>query len=278
MTRVRTVLSAQLPIAHCTVDPQFGHIPPEPLERNLHEMSEYIRKSGDVDVGLAIDGDGDRIALVNKDGQYISSHHIILLLIHYLAKYRNLSGKVITGFSSTSKVEKLSLSYGLMITRVPIGFKDICKIMLEDEVLVGGEESGGIAIQGYLPERDGIWMALTILQFMAETGKSLDDILQEISRITGPFACSRRDIHISKEKRSRIMEKCRMGEYKSFGRFEVESIEELDGSKFYFNDDEWVMIRSSGTEPILRIYSEAGDRETAEEILEAAYKTVVLGD
>ena len=263
---------------HCTVDPQFGHTPPEPLEKNLQEMSEYIRKAGDVDIGLAIDGDGDRIALVNKDGQYIDSHNIILILVHYLARYRKLSGKVITGFSSTSKVDKLSLSYGLMITRVPIGFKDICKIMLTDEVLVGGEESGGIAIRGYLPERDGIWIALTILQFMAETGKSIDDILKEIYKITGPFACSRRDIQITKEKRSRIMEKSRMGEYKSFGRFEVESIDELDGSKFCFNDDEWVMLRASGTEPLLRIYSEARDKETADEILEAVYKTVIFGD
>ncbi len=263
---------------HCTVDPQFGHTPPEPLERNLQEMSEYMRKSGDNDVGLAIDGDGDRIAVVNGDGRYIDSHRIILILIHYLAKYQKLSGKVITGFSSTSKVERLSLSYGLMITRVPIGFKDICKIMLTDEVLVGGEESGGIAIRGYLPERDGIWIALTILQFMAETGKTLNDILKEIYKITGPFACGRRDIQISKEKRSRIMEKCRMGEYRSFGRFEVESIDELDGSKFCFSDDEWVMLRASGTEPLLRIYSEARDRETAEEILDAAYKTVIFGD
>jgi phosphomannomutase len=263
---------------HCTIDLQFGHTPPEPLERNLHEMSEYLRNSGDHDLGLAIDGDGDRIALMNGDGQYISSHDIILILIHYLARYKKLSGKVITGFSSTNKVEKLSLNYGLMITRVPIGFKDICKIMLTDEVLVGGEESGGIAIQGYLPERDGIWMALTILQFMAETGKSLDEILQEIYKITGPFACNRRDVQISKEKRSRIMEKCRMGEYRSFGRFEVESIDELDGTKFIFNDDEWVMLRASGTEPLLRIYSEARDRDTAEEIVEAAYKTVMLGD
>ncbi len=263
---------------HCTVDTQFGHTPPEPLEHHLQEMSQYIRKSGDVDVGLAIDGDGDRIALVGKDGEYISSHHIILILIHYLAKYRQMNGKVITGFSSTSKVEKLSLHYGLMITRVPIGFKDICKIMINEEVLLGGEESGGIAIHGYLPERDGIWMALTILQFMAETGKSLDDILQEIFKITGPFACRRRDIQIPREKRIRIIEACRMGDYKSFGRFQVESIEELDGSKFYFDEDEWVMLRASGTEPILRIYSEAKDRETAEEILEAAYKTVVFGD
>jgi len=170
------------------------------------------------------------------------------------------------------------LSYGLMITRVPIGFKDICKIMLTDEVLVGGEESGGIAVKGYLPERDGIWMALIILQFMAETGKSLDDILQEIYHVTGPFACSRRDIQISKEKRSRIMEKCRTGDYRSFGRFEVESVEELGGTKFYFNENEWVLLRTSGTEPLLRIYSEAMERETAEEILEATYKTVMFGD
>jgi phosphomannomutase len=263
---------------HCTVDPQFGHTPPEPLERNLHEMSEHLRKNGDYDVGLAIDGDGDRVALVNRDGQFIDSHHIILIMIHYLAKYCHLGGKVITGFSTTSKVEKLSLSYGLMITRVPIGFKDICKIMLTDEVLVGGEESGGIAIKGYLPERDGIWMALTILQFMAETGKSLDDILREIYKITGPFACSRWDVQISKEKRSRIIEKCKLGAYRSFGRFEVESIDELDGSKFNFSDDEWVMLRASGTEPLLRIYSEARERETAEEIIEAAYKTVMFGD
>jgi phosphomannomutase len=263
---------------HCTVDPIFDHTPPEPLERNLQEMGEFLRESGDFDIGLAIDGDGDRIALLNRDGQYIDSHRIILILIHYLAKYRNLNGKVITGFSSTSKVEKLSLNYGLMITRVPIGFKDICKIMLTDEVLVGGEESGGIAVKGYLPERDGIWMALIILQFMAETGKSLDDILQEIYQVTGPFACSRRDIQIPKEKRSRIMEKCRTGDYRSFGRFEVESVEELGGTKFYFNENEWVLLRTSGTEPLLRIYSEAMERETAEEILEAAYKTVMYGD
>jgi len=105
---------------------------------------------------------------------------------------------------------------------------------------------------------------------MAETGKSLDDILKEIYKVTGPFACSRRDIPISKEKRSRIMEKCRMGEYRSFGRFEVESIDELDGSKFCFNDDEWVMLRASGTEPLLRIYSEARDRETAEIAIHAS--------
>jgi phosphomannomutase len=248
------------------------------LEKNLHEMSEFLSKSGESDIGLAIDGDGDRIALVDADGQYISSHHIILILIHYLARYRNLNGRVITGFSSTHKVEKLSLNYGLMITRVPIGFKDICKIMLTDKVLVGGEESGGIAVQGYLPERDGIWMGLTILQFMAETGKSLNEIMQEIYQITGPFACSRRDVQISRDKRYRVMEKCRMGEYRTFGRFEVESIEELDGTKFIFNEDEWVMLRASGTEPILRIYSEARDRDTAEEILEAAHKTVMFGD
>jgi phosphomannomutase len=185
-----------------------------------------------------------------------------------------MKGKVVTGFSSTAKVEKLCRHYDLEVIRVPIGFKDICRIMLSEDILVGGEESGGISIKGYLPERDGIWMGLTILQFMAETGKSLDSILEEVFRITGKFHCLRRDIQIPKDKRNKIMDICYKGEIESFGRFNCTRIEALDGIKFFFSEDEWVMIRTSGTEPLLRTYSEAPDRETAEEILDAAGNTI----
>jgi len=259
---------------HCEHDPTFGQIPPEPLEKNLQELLSYMRSSKNLDVALAVDGDGDRIALVNKGGQYIDSHTIILILIHYLANYRKMKGKVVTGFSSTARVEKLSRHYDLEVMRVPIGFKDICRVMLSEDILVGGEESGGISIKGYLPERDGIWMGLTILQFMAETGKSLDTILEEIFKITGRFHCLRRDIQIPKDKRSKIMDVCYKGEIESFGRFNVSRIEALDGIKFFFSEDEWVMIRISGTEPVLRTYSESANRETAEEILDAAGKTI----
>ncbi len=259
---------------HCEPDPTFGHIPPEPLEKNLQELIGYMNSTKELDVALAVDGDGDRIALVNSGGQYIDSHTIILILIHYLAHYRKMDGKVVTGFSSTVKVEKLSRHYDLEVQRVPIGFKDICRVMLSEDVLVGGEESGGISVSGYLPERDGIWMGLIILQFMAETGKSLDDILKEIYEITGKFQCLRRDIPIPKEKRGKIMDICYKGDIESFGRFSVIRAEALDGIKFFFSEDEWLMIRASGTEPLLRTYAEAGDRDTAEEILEAAFKTI----
>ncbi|MFC2112609.1 phosphoglucomutase/phosphomannomutase family protein [Bacteroidota bacterium] len=259
---------------HCDPDPTFGNIPPEPLEKNLPELLGYMKSSKKLDVTLAVDGDGDRIALVNKGGRYIDSHSIILILIHYLAHYRKMKGKVVTGFSSTIKVEQLCRHYDLEVMRVPIGFKDICRVMLNEDVLVGGEESGGISISGYLPERDGIWMGLTILQFMAETEKSLDEILDEIVKITGAFHCMRRDIEIPKDKRGKIMDICYKGEIESFGSFKVSRVEALDGIKFFLSKDEWVMIRASGTEPLLRTYAEAATREKAEEILDAAGKTI----
>jgi phosphomannomutase len=187
-----------------------------------------------------------------------------------------MTGKVVTGFSSTSKVEKLCRHYDLEVMRVPIGFKDICRVMLTEDVLVGGEESGGISISGYLPERDGIWMGLTILQFMAETGRTLDEILGEIHRITGEFHCMRRDIPIPKEKRGKVMEACYRGDLESIGRFRIVRTVALDGIKFYFNEDEWVMIRLSGTEPLLRTYAEAADRDTVTEILDAAGQTIAM--
>jgi phosphomannomutase len=258
----------------CEPDPLFGGISPEPLEKNLQDLLQYMKSSKELDLALVLDGDGDRIALVDESGQYIDSHTIILILIHYLANYRKMKGKVVTGFSSTAKVEKLSRHYDLDVIRVPIGFKDICRVMLSEDVLVGGEESGGITVSGYLPERDGIWVGLTILQFMAETGKSLTAILDEVYRITGKFHCTRRDIPVPRDRRNKIMDLCYRGEIESFGNFRVTRVEALDGTKFFLGEDEWLMIRSSGTEPLLRTYSEAADRETAEAILEAAYRTI----
>jgi phosphomannomutase len=172
------------------------------------------------------------------------------------------------------KVEKLAAHYGLDVMRVPIGFKDICRVMLNEEVLVGGEESGGISISGYLPERDGIWMGLTILQFMADTGTTLDKILDEILEITGSFVCLRRDLSIPRDRRNRIMEICYKGDIESFGDFRIIRAEALDGIKFFFSEDEWLMIRASGTEPLIRTYAEAGDHQTAEKILEEAGRVI----
>ncbi len=259
---------------HCELNPTFKGIAPEPLHKNLQEFSKLIERSNKIDCGLAVDGDADRIAMYDSKGNYIDSHHIILIIIHYLSAYKKLKGKVVTGFSSTVKIEKLASHYGLEVERVKIGFKDICKIMLTEDVLVGGEESGGIAINSHMPERDGIWMGLIIWQFMVETGKSLSKIIQEIYKITGEFAFERIDLKIDEHTKKVIIEKCKNGEFKSFGKFKVKKTDNLDGFKYYFSKNEWLMIRPSGTEPVLRIYSEAKTKDIVNEILQNCKNTI----
>lgn len=262
---------------HCTKDPFFGGVPPEPIYQNLLDFSEKIKNDWKVDVGLAVDGDADRIALFDKDGSYIDSHHVILLLIHYLAGYKKLKGKVVTGFSSSVKVEILAAHYGLKVQRVKIGFKEIAKIMLNEDVIVGGEESGGISIAGNIPERDGIWMGLTILQFMAETGKSIRELIDEIYSITGSFVYQRQDLKVPPELKTRIVKKCREEGFSNFGEFKVTKTEDFDGWKFYFNENEWYMIRPSGTEPLLRTYAEAENQQRVTDILRVGYDTIMRG-
>lgn len=260
---------------HCSDNPGFNGTAPEPIHRNLSEFSSYIKQSGSIDCGLATDGDADRIGLYNAKGQFIDSHHIILLLIHYLVKYKAMTGKVVSAFSCSVKVAKMCAHYGLEHQTVKIGFKHIAGIMLEDDCLLGGEESGGIAIKGHIPERDGIWMGLVIWEYMAKAGKTLDDLIKEVYDIVGAFAFERIDLHIDESQKLAIMEKCQKGAYTDFGGMKVVKIEDLDGYKFYFDQDTWVMIRPSGTEPVLRTYAEAATQAKCFDILEKVHQDLL---
>lgn len=260
---------------HCEHNPTFDSIPPEPILKNLLEFSEMIRVAENIDCGLATDGDADRIGLFDSKGNFVDSHHIILLLIHYLHKYKGLNGKVCTAFSTTVKIKNICAHYNLPLDIVKIGFKYIAGIMLKEDVLLGGEESGGIAIKGHIPERDGIWMGLTIWEFMAKSGKTLEQLIEEVYEITGRFAFERSDLHIKEEVKQAILKKCLNNEFSSFGPYKVQRVEDLDGWKYFFNDNEWLMIRASGTEPVLRTYAESSGREEALKILEAAKKTLL---
>jgi phosphomannomutase len=261
---------------HCENNPSFMGQAPEPIAKNLTELSNFIKTNGQIDCALATDGDADRIGLYNGEGEFVDSHHIILLLIHYLVKYKGMSGKVVTGFSSTPRIKKMCAHYGLVHEEVPIGFKYIAGIMAnpDEDVLLGGEESGGIAIKTHIPERDGIWIGLTIWEFMAKSGKSLNQLIEEVYEIVGAFAFERSDLHINNTLKENIIDKCKTGKFNFFGKYKVEAVEDLDGFKYHFDDSRWLMIRPSGTEPVLRTYAEAPTLQEVRHILENCKLTI----
>ncbi len=271
------VISQVLPsttLLHCEPNPSFMGQAPEPIGKNLQELAQYIKTNQNIDCALATDGDADRIGLYDSHGEFIDSHHIILLLIHYLVKYKGMSGKVAIAFSVTPRVYKMCEHYGLEHTTTKIGFKDIAAIMVKEDVLLGGEESGGIAVKGHIPERDGIWMGLILWEFMAKSGKTLDELIEEVYEIVGPFKFERNDLHISEELKLNIIKNCQENNYKSFGKYIVREVKTTDGFKYFFDDDRWVMIRPSGTEPVLRTYAEAPTLEEVREILKATEEEI----
>ncbi|MBU2018031.1 MAG: phosphoglucomutase/phosphomannomutase family protein [Bacteroidetes bacterium] len=261
-------------LLHCDYNPSFMGQAPEPIAKNLKDLEQYIIKKGNIHCALATDGDADRIGLYNGKGDFIDSHHIILLLMHYLVKYKQMTGKVVTAFSCTPRVNKMAEHYQLDYETVKIGFKYIAGIMVEEDVLIGGEESGGIATKGHIPERDGIWMGLIIWEFMAKSGKTLDDLINEVYEIVGEFQFERSDLHITESLKQEIIKNCKNNTYTSFGKYKIRNVETVDGFKFFIDDDRWVMIRPSGTEPVLRTYAEAPTMKEVREILELTEQTI----
>jgi len=265
-------LLPEMSFLHCEYNPSFMGQAPEPIAKNLAEFSEMIKKVGTIAAGLATDGDADRIGLLDSKGNFVDSHHIILLLMNYLHKVKGLSGKVVVAASTTPRVKRLADKWGLDFDEVEIGFKHIARQMVNEDVLVGGEESGGIAIKGHIPERDGIWMGLVIFEYMAKSGKTLEALVQEIYALVGEFQYWRDDLHLPETVKQEVIKNCKAGTYKSFGGYQVQELQTIDGFKYIFNDDEWLMIRPSGTEPVLRAYAESKTLDGAKAILAAAKK------
>lgn len=262
-------------LVHCEYNPGFNGQAPEPLHKNLSELSSLIKNSPGNVVGLATDGDADRIGMYDEDGNFVDAHHIILLLIHYLHVYKKMTGKVVIAFSVSEKVRKMCEQYGIEVEVTKIGFKYISSKMVTEDVLVGGEESGGIAVKGHIPERDGIWDGLVLLEFMAKTGKTLKQLIQEVYDVVGSFCFDRLDLHLPEEQKQKIISLCKNDAFNSFDSFSIVKKETIDGFKYHLSDNEWVMIRASGTEPLLRIYAEASTREGVQKILQTL-KQIVL--
>ena len=272
--RVISKILPEVSLLHCDYNPSFKGQAPEPIAKNLKELEVYIKEKGNIDCALATDGDADRIGMYNGKGEFIDSHHIILLLINYLAKYKELNGIVATAFSVTPRVDKMCQHFGLEQRVTKIGFKEIASIMVEEDVLIGGEESGGIAVKGHIPERDGIWMGLIIWEFMAKSGKTLDQLIEEVYELVGPFKFERNDLHITDDLKQKIIANCAANKYQNFGPYNVKELKTTDGYKYFFDEERWLMIRPSGTEPVLRNYAEAPTLEEVREILKICEQTI----
>lgn len=260
---------------HDDDNPGFHGQAPEPIHKNLLEFSELIKKDGKINCGLCTDGDADRIGLYDSKGNFVDSHHIILLLVKYLVEEKKYGGKIVAAFSVTPRIHKLATHYNLPILITQIGFKHIAGYMITEDVIMGGEESGGIAIKGHIPERDGIWMGLTIWEYMAKSGKTLEQLIEDLYKLTGPFVYERNDLHLTEDVKQNIIANCKANRYNAFGSYKVERLETIDGWKYHFENEQWLMIRASGTEPVLRLYGESNTLENTRKLLKAAQETLL---
>lgn len=254
---------------HAEQNPSFGGRSPEPIGENLQELCGLLA-SGRYRVGLALDGDADRIGAVDERGEFFSSHAIFTLLLKHLVERKGLSGGVVKTVSSTRMIDLLAQKYGLPLYETPIGFKHICELMLDKQILMGGEESGGLGISGHIPERDGVLMGLLLLETVAVTGKGLRQQLEEIMDEIGLFYYHRIDAHIEVEAKEALLQRLKNNPPEVVAGRAVATTNFSDGFKFVFDNGDWLLIRPSGTEPVLRLYSEASEQAMVDTLLQYA--------
>lgn len=258
-----------------TRDPRFGGVHPEPIEPHIDALRHAVL-AGKYDAGFCADGDGDRIGAIDRDGSFVNPHQIFALLVWHLAGTRNLPGDIAKTFSVTKLIDKLGVKFGRRLHEVPIGFKYICELMLEQNILIGGEESGGIGTSLYLPERDATVSALFLAELMAWHGKSLGELLGALHSEFGEYHYGRVDLDVHPAQKEKAVAHFSSDTTTSLGDWQISRRENMDGVKVYLDDFGWVMVRASGTENLLRVYSETSRRETTRQVL-AAVTTLVHG-
>lgn len=255
---------------HGGENPGFLGQAPEPIEKNLHELSATIVREKCA-VGLATDGDADRIGLYDELGNFVDSHKILCLLVKYLYEERGLRGDIVKTFSTTTMLDKMGERYGLTVHTTKIGFKYIGEIIVHGDVLVGGEESGGMAVKGHIPERDGVYIGLLVTEMIVKRGKPLSGLVQELFDEFGEHHCPRTDLHT--EKKDAVLAYLAAGKLTEVLGKPVTQRADLDGYKV-FTEDGWLMFRGSGTEPLLRIYAESDSMAKAEAMVAAGVAMV----
>jgi alpha-D-glucose phosphate-specific phosphoglucomutase len=256
-----------------TRDPLFGGVHPEPIEPHIDALRTAVlaRK---FDAGLAADGDGDRIGAIDRDGTFINPHQIFALMVWHLAGTRNLPGDIAKTFSVTKLIDKLAAKFGRKLYEVPIGFKYICELMLQQNILVGGEESGGIGTNLYLPERDATVSALFLAELMAWHGKTLGELMATLHAEFGEFHYGRVDMDVTAAQKQKAVSFFGDAKTKQLKNWTITRREDMDGIKVYLDDLGWLLIRASGTENLLRIYCETSSAATTQRVLDSAVGTI----
>jgi alpha-D-glucose phosphate-specific phosphoglucomutase len=256
-----------------TRDPRFGGAHPEPIEPHIDALRKAVL-AGRYDAGFAADGDGDRIGAIDRDGSFINPHQIFALLVWHLIGTRALPGDIAKTFSVTKLIDALASKFNRKLHEVPIGFKYICELMLEQNILIGGEESGGIGTSLYLPERDATVSALLLAELMAWHGEPLGDLLRALHREFGEFHYGRIDLEVSSAQKQKAIAHLSSEELTQLQEWPVKRRENMDGIKLYLGDIGWVMVRSSGTENLLRIYAETSRADTTEKVLRSTVAAI----
>ena len=271
---------SQRGIQHVTIrqelNPLFPDINPEPIEPHVAMLQETVVKEH-CDAGLATDGDADRIGAVAEDGSFVDSHKIISVLLQWLLVRKKWPGEVVRAFNTTRMIDRIAAKHGRKVNECPIGFKYAADLMMEREIVIGGEESGGIGYSRFLPERDGLLNSLLLANVMADERKPLGQLVADLQHEYGPHYYGRRDLHIPEDVKQQAIQRARSDQTNRLGSYAVLKKESLDGIKFFLDAptdcngaEAWLLFRASGTEPLLRVYAEAASAALVTEILSKA--------
>ncbi len=248
-------------------NPSFGGSHPEPLPQHLKELESAV-VANRCGIGIATDGDADRVGAFDEEGNFVDSHRIFALLLKYFVEEKKWTGEVAKSFSVSQIINKMCDRYGLTLHETAIGFKHLCRLMTERDILIAAEESGGLGVKGHLPERDGIYIGLLLCEIMARRGKKLSELVNELMDEFGWHYFNRIDAHLTEKEKQRILNVYKKG-VKELAGYKVIRVETTDGSKL-FVDDGWVLVRASGTEPLIRFYAEADSPEKVQKLLKFA--------
>ena len=249
-------------------NPLFPGIQPEPIAKNLTKLSTLVREQK-ADVGLANDGDADRIGIVDENGEFLNQHQVFALLVLYFLEVRGERGAIIKTLTDTNMIDLLGKLFDVPVYETPVGFKYVAPLMIEKDALIGGEESGGYGFRGHVPERDGILAGLYFLDFMIKTGKTPAQLLVYLYSKVGPHYYDRIDSHISPDDRQILLGRLTQSPISSVAGIEVAKLDTTDGFRYLLADDSWLLIRFSGTEPLIRIYAEGHSPDEVQKLLDS---------